>query len=576
MEIRGSRVVILGGTGLVGMSIARELLSHRPARIVVSGLTRGEADEALAELRGEAEGNGVEIVPAWGDLFVPLAIKDRSRPDILSDPDARALLLDDLYASGAPDALERSTLGALLLEHRPEIIVDCINTATIFAYQNVFASAADLRRRARDGTADVDAVEQHLSTLYLPQLIRHVQLALEAMRRAETKIYLKIGTSGTGGMGLNIPFTHSEERPSKMLLAKSSVAGAHTLLLYLMARTPNAPAVKEIKPTAAISWKRIAFGEIVRRGAPVLRVDAVRPVAVEEVFAPEAAPSVPAPTAREGSGAGSRPHAEAEPPWRATGEPLRGVFLDAGENGLFTAPEFETLTALGLMEFVTPEEIAGDVVREIRGYPSGHDVVAALDAATTGPTYRAGVMRQFALGRMEALERANGCESVAYEMLGPPRLSKLLFEAAILRRLCEADLDRACRLAPEEAAAGALRLVESDADLRTRILSIGLPILLPDGAAVLRGAEVKVRPAPGEHLSVERLAENGWVDLRPSNWARWCRRANAIQADVIGAGGADGGSASDIEGWQLTGEMRPGALAAWVFRVEDGGVRIKR
>jgi hypothetical protein len=64
------------------------------------------------------------------------------------------------------------------------------------------------------------------------------------MRRAGTASYLKVGTSGTGGMGLNIPFTHSEERPSRMLLAKSSVAGAHSLLLYLMARTPGAPAVK--------------------------------------------------------------------------------------------------------------------------------------------------------------------------------------------------------------------------------------------------------------------------------------------------------------------------------------------
>ncbi|GAB1431355.1 hypothetical protein MASR2M18_21900 [Ignavibacteria bacterium] len=56
-------------------------------------------------------------------------------------------------------------------------------------------------------------------------------------------------------MGLNIPFTHSEEQPSRVLLAKSAVAGAQTLLLFLMARTPDSPIVKEIKPSAAIAWK---------------------------------------------------------------------------------------------------------------------------------------------------------------------------------------------------------------------------------------------------------------------------------------------------------------------------------
>ncbi len=66
-------------------------------------------------------------------------------------------------------------------------------------------------------------------------------------------MYFKVGTSGTGGMGVNIPYTHSEERPSRVLLSKTAVAGAQTLLLFLLARTPGGPLVKEIKPTAAIA-----------------------------------------------------------------------------------------------------------------------------------------------------------------------------------------------------------------------------------------------------------------------------------------------------------------------------------
>lgn len=38
-----------------------------------------------------------------------------------------------------------------------------------------------------------------------------------------------------------------------MLLSKSALAGAHSLLLFLMARTPGGPITKEIKPAAAIA-----------------------------------------------------------------------------------------------------------------------------------------------------------------------------------------------------------------------------------------------------------------------------------------------------------------------------------
>lgn len=550
MDTFGTRVLILGGSGLVGMAIARELIPHRPKAIVISGLTRDEAEAAVAELSPEAAAHDVSLIPEWGDVFVPRDLKDVRRAEILADPVMRARVLDDVYTTPVAEAVESSALGALLLAHTPQVVIDCINTATVFAYQNAFESAVSLRDSARDGTLSTEQVESHLATMYLPQLIRHAQIALEAMRRAGTRSYLKVGTAGTGGMGLNIPFTHSEERPSRMLLAKASVAGAHSLLLFLMARTPGAPAVKEIKPTAAISWKRIAYGEVRRRGRPMPLVDSTRPVAMAETLG-------------------------ASDVWREAGGTLHGVFVDAGENGLFSPAEFETLTALGLMEFITPEEIAQDVVREIRGYPTGHDIVAALDASTSGPTYRAGVLRQHAIARMDELEREHDVESIAYEMLGPPRLSKLLFEAAILGRLCDGDLRTARSLDPEDLASRARSLVSEDADLRMRILSIGFPVVL-SGEEVLRGPEVRVRPEPEDGCDLERSIERGWVDLRASNWARWRDRTAAILESVRGSPTVDGGSRTDVEPWHVSHRLRPGTLAAWVFRHEDSGERIKR
>jgi len=551
MEIQGKRILLLGGSGLVGMAVARELMPFGPATLIICGLSEADAAGAAAELGADSNRRGVTSIESeWGDIFQPDSMRMIRRADVVDDPALRASLLDDLYGELTEQVLRRSALGSMLLRLKPDVVIDCINTATAFAYQNIFESAARLRAHALASQVTLADVERHLSTLYLPQLIRHVQIALEGMRRVGTSMYLKVGTAGTGGMGLNVPFTHSEERPSRMLLAKAGIAGAHTLLLYLMARTPDGPAVKEIKPTAAISWKRIAYGEVRRGDRPVDCHDATHPLPLASAFAPDASA------------------------FRATGERLRGVYLDAGENGLFSLPEFETLTALGLMEFITPEEIAQNVVREVRGHPTGRDVVAALDASTSGPTYRAGVLRQSAIDRMAALEREHGVESVAYEMLGPPRLSKLLFEAAILGRLYDGLPDLA-GLDPDATASRAEALVRSDAQLRIRIVTIGLPILLSDGVHILRGPDVRVPPDPGQSPADSRLADNGWVDLRPANWRKWCTRVSAI-LDERGQAGADQGSRSDLGVTESDDRIRPGRLAAWVFRSEDHGMRIKR
>jgi NAD(P)-dependent dehydrogenase (short-subunit alcohol dehydrogenase family) len=551
MEIKGRNVLLLGGSGLVGMAVARQLAAHHPALVVVTGLTKAEAVNAVADLQAEKVfGDETRVLAEWGDIFLPQKLKDKTRREVLEDAGARGDVIDDLYGELNEDVVKRSALGSLLLKHKPDIVIDTVNTATAFAYQNIFDLATSIRAVAASGSVPGEDVERMLATLYFPQLIRHVQIALEGMRRAGTLFYIKIGTSGTGGMGLNIPFTHSEERPSRMLLAKSGVAGAHTLLLYLMARTPGAPAVKEIKPTAAISWKRITHGPITRRGAPITRVDCDTALTLEAAFEP---------------GVNS---------YHDTGVPLSGVFLDAGENGFFSLGEFEALTALGLMEYVTPEEIADDVIREISGHPSGHDVIAALDSTTMGPTYRAGVLREVALERMAELEREHQIESVAYEMLGPPRLSKLLFEAAILGRLY-GDLGTLASSDPEVTATRASELVDGDADLRSRILSIGLPILRADGK-LLRGAEVKVAPLPGQAPSDPKLVDNGWVDLRVQNWRKWRERAAAMLQEIEGRAGPDQGSRFDTEPGSRRRHLRPGRMAAWIFRKEDRGQRVKR
>ena len=543
MELRNSTVLLLGGSGLVGTAIARRLLDFQPKRLVISGLTREEAEAGVAELAPIA--GAAVLEPVWGNIFLPEDIADASRERLATDAAIRSRLVRELFGPLSPEVLQGNLLFRWLDRYRPDAVIDCVNTATALAYQDVFASAAKLLAAAEGGSVTTEQVERHLLTLELPQLIRHVQIALEGLKRAETQAYLKVGTSGTGGMGLNIPYTHSEERPSRTLLAKSAVAGAQSLFLFLMARTPDAPAMIEIKPTATIGWREIAFGPVRRAGRELELVDCTVPLPAAIAF---------------GAGASG---------WTATGMPLESVYINVGENGVFSRDEFETVTALGQMELVTPEEIADVAILELTGRPSGKDIVAALDGASFGPTYRAGYLRASAVEGLRALEREHGVRSIGFEMLGPPRLTKLLYEAYLMS--CLRSSTRALSTAtPEALSAEAERYLREEAhDLRRQILSVGIPIVLPDGRSVLRGQTVVV--APGNR-GVD-VAPRGWVDLRAANMAQWVRRAGAIASEAADTGT---GSSARWTAIRPDAAIEPARMAVWIFENEDGGFRIKR
>ena len=561
MDIRGKSVLILGGYGLVGQAVARRLLQEKPREMTLLSLHRHEAEEATESLQSERQGTALQA--AWGDVFAFTDVKDRPRREVFSDRALRARLIESLLDPLSDAAASQYFLHQLITERRPDIIVDAINTATGIAYQDIYKTSRNAYQVLKDGGDLRESLETLLVADYVPQLIRHVQVLYQAMVKAGTRAYVKIGTSGTGGMGLNIPYTHSEEKPSRVLLSKSALAGAHTLLLFLMARTPGGPITKEIKPAAAIAWKRIGYGEVLRGGRPVPLYDIdparAQPVAPGSVF---------------------RPHDAAA--GTATGETLKSVFIDTGENGIFSLEEFSAITTGEQMEFVTPEEIADVLARELLGGNSGHDVINALDNAVMGPTYRAGLMRHWALEKLRALENEKGVSSVAFENLGPPRLSKLLFEAHLLRREY-GSMDRVRDSAPFEMARRTAARVTTDAACRRDIISIGIPVLLPDGR-VLRGPECKIPPTTRDdetfEVTEERLeawAGAGWVDLREANMARWRDRFTRIKGEMDSIPERDTSSRflRDRQFWGAEEKIQPGKIVGWIFATEEKGARMK-
>jgi len=569
MDIKGKRVLIFGGWGLVGQAIAKQLLEEQPSELVVTSLRENEASEIQSILENHPLNRGTKIVSVHGDLFVRNELSSLSKADIYSKPEQVELMIHDIYDDLGPDIIGNSKLYQIMDKHKPQVLIDCINTATALAYQNVYQIVAELRAEIteiRNGkTADdklIETVEKIILTLYIPQLIRHVQILIESMRQADTKLYLKVGTSGTGGMGFNIPYTHSEDKPSKMLMSKSSLAGAHTMLLWLLGRTPHAPIIKEIKPTAAIAWKKIGYGKVVKRGSQIPLYDSQPGVATVLGDALVKSP---------------------EQTWDRLGDEfLESVYIDAGENGYFSAGEFSVLTGEGQMEFVTPEEIADLTILEVKGGNTGNDIISSLDSSVLAPSYRAGLIRKDALEKMEALEEETGKDSVAFELLGPPRLTKLLYEVYILKRL-KGNISAVLSADPEDLATQMETEILSNKELRSTILSVGTPVLLRDGSTFLRGPNMSVPNFEGRTVlditpdNVNKWTNDGWLDLRVANIRKWQERLGALEDDM------EKETKQDYSSYYFrnrrflgaTQRMDIGIIVNWVLEYEDKGYRIK-
>ena len=182
-------------------------------------------------------------------------------------------------------------------------------------------------------------------------------------------------------------------------------------------------------------------------------------------------------------------------------------------------------------------------------------------------------------------EQDHGVPSIALGDLGPPELSKLLFEAWFIQdafgeRFLSAVVDDDGAERSPEAVADVIAGRVSESVVARQAVSIGIPILLPDGKKFLRGPMIKVPEIKGRKKiadltpeSLDKWARRGWIDLRPSNMAVWqdrFRRMDAARQEL-----ARKGSAAVSRETYLPAVLKIGDVVAWILNNEMGGYRIK-
>lgn len=564
-------ILILGGAGMVGLQVAREAARElNPKKIVIASLREQEVRDAIDFLAPEIGAEKLE--GEWGDIFHPEEFKNRRRADLVADREAYDELFREVFSPKADHT--KSALFQIIQRHEPDVVVDCINTATGISYQDEFKLALEtyeLLRDIEDGNqARLPQLLQKTRELLIaqgvPQIARHILILHRSLENSSVRVYVKVGTTGTGGMGINIPYTHSEDKPSMQLLAKSAIGFAHTGLLFLLARTPSGSeerhgaTVKEVKPGAMIGFRRVDKRHIALRGEQA-KAYLVEPR--DETLGATL-------QLRDGDGYGRFENRDV---------PLEIIGADTGENGFFSIGEFQAITYPRQMEYVTPEEVARTVILEVVGASTGRDVLAAIDGAITEPSYRAGVLRDHAIRAMQRLEksalvRGEVLPSIAIGHLGPPKLSKLLAEAHLIHAAAETDdMDAIRAIDAAEMQRRVEEYLHRHPEIVSEIVTIGVPMLRERGGALVltRGPRVSIPPLPPDGTSVpldresiETYAETGWVDLRVRNFEKWQQRLlDVASPDVEHYGSA----ALDVKGYPAQ-RFVPGDIVGWLFTNE--------
>lgn len=255
------------------------------------------------------------------------------------------------------DIFDLDGLEELLKEFQPQVIVNGVNLATLSSREDIEGEKKLIRFFLR----------LYKVLNYLPKPIT----------------YLQLGTTGSGGLGINIPFTHGDSLEDMPILKKAARAGAISSLLVLLSRSFSGQEVRiaEIKPGLAV----------------------FRATPIKEAY-------------KDGE----------------------LIALDGGESGPYTDQEFLLLTSQ--MRFTTAEHLAKQIIELQEGKARRlllpfHDVTAALNTMIVTQDREDARQLKYTAREVRALvEKSDLPQVIATGSLGPPQVTRdLIFGHALMQ-----------------------------------------------------------------------------------------------------------------------------------------------
>lgn len=507
--MKGKTILILGA-GNVGEACAVLLTKHQPEKIILHSLTKEEANLAKENVRNLGDFKNVKLETSFGNILTTIGLLSTTKGDISKE--LKLDLFQYLYLPLSEDTLSNSSLYELLQKTKPDYIIDCINTST------VVGSARDLYQTPQaflnQKEPSIDMVENLLSSAIIPYLVRFVQVLNKYLSRNPDVEYVKVSTTGLGGMGMNIKYTHgdlNETGLSSGILGKIAAAGVMHQLLWNLAHTPGIN-VKVVVPASLIGWQGTHFDKFRSNGKYCLRNRNVKRINLQE----------------DKNLFNNFHLIESQEK-----EYLQIPFADSGENDAYSLAEMTAITAMGQMEAITREEVAMAVVSCLTG-STKYDMISALDMASLKSTYAGAMQRNSILEELRSLQSVNKIPSIATNNLGPS-VTKHLFELYFILETGNFNLKNIVSLSVNDIHEKIEKLVVDKIEIINQILSLGLPIL-HEGYILTIGDRLIYPKNVNEDLitneKIDYWASVGWVDVRKKQIQYWLRLINIMYTEL--------------------------------------------
>lgn len=507
--MKGKTILILGA-GNVGEACAVLLTKYQPEKIILHSLTFEDADRAKENVQSLGDFKNVKLEVSYGNIITTNSLLNAVKGEI-----PRELKLDlfkYLYMPLSDDIISNSSLYSLLLKTKPDYIIDSINTST------VVGSARDLYQTPQAFLNQkeplLEMVEDLLSSSIIPYLVRFVQVLHKYLLKNPSVEYVKVSTTGLGGMGMNIKYTHgdlNETGLSSGILGKIAAAGVMHQLLWNLAHTPGIN-VKVVVPASLIGWQGTHFDKFRSNGRYCIRNKNFKKINLQEdkeIF-------------------NYLPKTES-----LDSEYLQIPYADSGENDAYSLAEMAAITAMGQMEAITREEVAMAVISCMTG-SSKYDIISALDMASLKSTYSGAMQRSVILEELRLLQFDNKVASIATNNLGPS-VTKHLFELYFILEAGNFKLKNIVTLSVNDIHDKIEQLVLEKVEIINQILSLGLPILHEGYFLTIGDRLIYPKNINDDSITNEKIdywASVGWVDLRKKQIQYWLRLLNIMYNEL--------------------------------------------
>lgn len=285
-----NKTILVLGAGQIGEACALKSIKNNPKRIILHTLTKEESLIALKNIQKHLDGHSVDIQISWGNALVTTSLMHLDRNE-LHEPENRKKLINYYYSYLSDDLIKRSSIYFLIKKWKPDYIFDGINTATVVGYQDDPYSLPRVILNKKNGQESKDSIENLLVSNIVPSLIRFTQALKKSLLDFNVKCYVKISTTGLGGMGDNLFYTHgdvNEPGMSSGILGKVAAAGVIHQLFWSLSHTPGIN-IKVAVPAALVGWQGIGFGKFRSHGKNIPFVDSDMKIKLVkgEAFAPK-------------------------------------------------------------------------------------------------------------------------------------------------------------------------------------------------------------------------------------------------------------------------------------------------